>query len=195
MGSDPATFFANLFLYYYENKWINDLKKTDLLTARKIKNIFRFIDDLNSINDHNIFFDNIENIYPEELELGKENINDQEATFLDLQIKIIDNQFDVSLYDKRDDFNFDIVRMPHKSSNIPSNVFDNTINAECLRVARVCNNSNNFSKSIKPMIARMIKQGANKHKIITSIKRSFNRHGDIYCKIEEQFETFSKLIF
>ena len=135
MGSDPATFFANLFLYYYENKWINDLKKTDLLTARKIKNIFRFIDDLNSINDHNIFFDNIENIYPEELELGKENINDQEATFLDLQIKIINNQFDVSLYDKRDDFNFDIVRMPHKSSNIPSNMFYNTINAECLKVA------------------------------------------------------------
>ena len=85
MGSDPAPFFANLFLYYYENKWINGLKKTDLITARKIKNIFKFIDDLNSMNDNNIFFENIANIYPEELELGKENTNDQEATFLDLQ--------------------------------------------------------------------------------------------------------------
>ena len=27
MGSDPAPFFANLFLYYYENRWIRDIQK------------------------------------------------------------------------------------------------------------------------------------------------------------------------
>ena len=43
----------------------------------------------------------------------------------------------------------------------------------------------------------MIKQGANKRRllILSSIKKSFNRHKDIYSKIEEQFDTFSKLIF
>ena len=51
MGSDPAPFFANLFLYFYESKWINELKKNDLIKARKLCNIFRFIDDLYSIND------------------------------------------------------------------------------------------------------------------------------------------------
>ena len=30
MGSDPAPFIANLFLYYYENKWIPKMKKSNL---------------------------------------------------------------------------------------------------------------------------------------------------------------------
>ena len=73
MGSDPAPFFANLFLYFCEIKWINKLKKSDLIKARKLCNIFRFIHDLNSINDGGEFKSNYSNIYPEELQLSKEN--------------------------------------------------------------------------------------------------------------------------
>ena len=73
MGSDPAPFFANLFLYLYESKWMNELKKNDLIKARKLCNIFRFIDDLNSINDDGEFGSNYSNIYTEQLQLGKEN--------------------------------------------------------------------------------------------------------------------------
>ena len=29
MGSNPSPFFANLFLYFYESKWMNELKKND----------------------------------------------------------------------------------------------------------------------------------------------------------------------
>ena len=35
MGSDPAPFFANLFLYHYERQWLLNLKKKDLAKARK----------------------------------------------------------------------------------------------------------------------------------------------------------------
>ena len=34
--SDEAPFFANLSLYYYENKWMNKLKKNNLIKARKL---------------------------------------------------------------------------------------------------------------------------------------------------------------
>ena len=51
MGSDAAPFFANLFLYFCESKWMNELKKNGLIKARNLCSIFRFIDDLNSIND------------------------------------------------------------------------------------------------------------------------------------------------
>ena len=102
MGSDSAPFFANLFLYFYESKWMNELKKNDLIKARKICNIFRFIDDLNSINDGGEFESNYSNIYPEELQLGKENTDKHEASFLDLNIKIKDRKFHFGLFDKRD---------------------------------------------------------------------------------------------
>ena len=48
MWSDPTPFFAKLFLFFYESKWMNELKKNDLIKARKLFNMFRFIDDLNS---------------------------------------------------------------------------------------------------------------------------------------------------
>ena len=85
MGSDPALFFDNLF--FYERKWMNELKKNDLIKTKKICIIFRFIDDLNSINDGGEFESNYSDIYPEELQLGKENTDKHETSFLVLNIK------------------------------------------------------------------------------------------------------------
>ena len=71
MGSDPAPFFANLFLYYYENKWLRKVQRSDLRRARRFANIFRFIDDLIAVNDGREFERCFKEIYPCELELGR----------------------------------------------------------------------------------------------------------------------------
>ena len=86
----------------------------DLIKARKLCNIFRFIVDLNSLNEDGEFESNYSNIYPEELQLGKESTDKHEASFLDLNIKIKDREFHFRLYDKRDSFPFSIVKMPDK---------------------------------------------------------------------------------
>ena len=57
-----------------------------------------FIDDLYAIND-NGEFENIKNIYPEELELKKENVGFNDANFLDLGIEIENKKFTYKLYD------------------------------------------------------------------------------------------------
>ena len=31
MDSDPVPFFANLLLFYYENKWVKKVKKSDII--------------------------------------------------------------------------------------------------------------------------------------------------------------------
>ena len=149
--SDPAPFFANLFLYFYESKWMNELKKSDPIKARKLCNIFRYIDDLNSINDGGEF----SKIHHEELQLNRENTDKDEASFLDLDIKIKDEKFHFVLFDKRDSFLSPIVRMPDKSSNIPSSTVYSAIGAESLRIARTSNNPESFSTAIKLFIARM----------------------------------------
>ena len=160
MGSDPAPFFANLFLYYYERKWMLKLKQKDIHRARKYGNVFRFIDDLNAMNDGGEFALNFHSIYPPELELTRENKSNDRASFLDLDIALDGGTFQVGLFDKRDAFPFSIVRMPYKDSNIPSSIFYSAIGAEVLRIARVSTNSNKFTSSVLPLITRMRKQGA-----------------------------------
>ena len=80
MGSDLASFLANLLLYVYESKRMNKLKKNDVIKAKKFCNMFRFINDLNSINDGGDFESNFSKIYPEELQLCKENTDKHEAS-------------------------------------------------------------------------------------------------------------------
>ena len=48
-------------------------------------------------------------IYPTELQLDKANSSDTEAPFLDLNLSITNGIVSSKIYDKRDDFNFDIV--------------------------------------------------------------------------------------
>ena len=50
MESDSAPFFTNLFLYFYERQSLFNLKKSDLIKARKLFNAFRFADDRNMLS-------------------------------------------------------------------------------------------------------------------------------------------------
>ena len=173
MGSDPAPFMANLFLYFYENKWVQNLKREDLISARKFANTFRFIDDLCAINDGGLFEKHHHEIYPPELELKKEH-GGQRVSFLDLEIKIA--QFATCLYDKRDAFPFSIVRMPFRKSNIPTNMFYSTIGSEVLRIGRVTSHVDSFLKSTSSVLARMFKQGAEHAPLDRILKKMYGPH-------------------
>ena len=72
---------------------------------------------------------------------------------MDLNIKIRGGKCHFGLFDKRDSFPFSIVRMPDKSSNVPSSIVYSATGAELLRIAIASNNPESFSKAIKPLIA------------------------------------------
>ena len=85
-----------------------------------------------------------QDIYPPVMELSKENNGNTDASFLDLDIRITDNKFDVKLFDKRDNFPFSMVHMPHASSNMPSSIFYASTGAEILRISRATTDRNNI---------------------------------------------------
>ena len=51
-------------------------------------------------------------IYPPELQLNRANASDTESLFLDLHVSISNGFVPSKIYDKRDDFDFDIVNFP-----------------------------------------------------------------------------------
>ena len=97
MGSDPAPFMANLFLYHYESQWVKGLKKSDVQKARRFSNTFRFIDDLLTINGANFFLENYDKIYPPELQLNLESSGDA-INFLDLCLTNDNGHIDVHVF-------------------------------------------------------------------------------------------------
>ena len=72
---------------------------------------FKYLDYL--LNIDNPYFEGMVNqIYPPELQLNKANISDTEAPFLDLHLSVSNGFVSSKIYDKRDDFDFDIVNFP-----------------------------------------------------------------------------------
>ena len=61
----------------------------------------------------------VDQIYPTELQLNKANCCDTEAPFLDLNLSISSDTVSTKLYDKRDDFDFDIVNFPFLGGDAP----------------------------------------------------------------------------
>ena len=54
----------------------------------------------------------VNQIYQPELQLNKANTSDTEAPLLDLHLYTINGSVSSKIYDKRDDFDFDIVNIP-----------------------------------------------------------------------------------
>ena len=61
----------------------------------------------------------VSQIYPTELQLNKANSSDTEAPFLDLNLSITNGIVSSKIYDKRDDFNFEILNFPLLDGDVP----------------------------------------------------------------------------
>ena len=193
MGIDPAPFWANLFLYFFESKYVQLLISKGSPKAYKFNGTSRFIDDLCAINDDDEFSKSFKNIYPKELELKIEHQGDH-ATFLDLDIKVEDGVFVYKLFDKRDTFPFFIVRMPHFSSNIPSSIFYASAFSEFLRIARCTLRLNDFIPRASELFSRMILQGGHKASLSKQIRKGFNRYPELFNKYHTTYEEMINMI-
>ena len=183
---------ANLFLYHFESKWIKNLKKENLQKARRFSNTFRFIDDLLTINDNDLFRENFESIYPQELKLNLESSGDR-VTFLDIDLNNINGRLDVSLFDKRNSFSFDIVRLPFCSSNMPSSMFYSNFGAEFIRIARVSSSLDNFCSAGKELVDRAFKQGAQLFRMEKLLKKIYGRQ-QVFHSLAENVPVFVKCL-
>ena len=122
MGTNCAPLVADLFLFCYERDFmtsLSDVKQAEIIKAFKsIKSTSRYLDDL--LNIDNPYFEGMVNrIYPPELQLNKANTSDTEAPFLDLHLSISYGFVSSKIYDKRDDFDFDIVNFPFLDGDVP----------------------------------------------------------------------------
>ena len=146
MGTNCAPLVADLFLFCYERDFMKSLSpenQADIIEA--FNSTSRYLDNL--LNIDNIYFEQMVNrIYPAELQLNKANSSDTEAPFLDLNLSISDGTVSTKMYDKRDDFDFDIVNFPFLDGDVPRRTSCGVYISQLIRFARASSNVSDFRK-------------------------------------------------
>ena len=142
MGTNCALLLAALFLYSYENEFLDKLiKEGKRKFARKFNPSYRYTDDLTSFNNKRFISD----IYPKELTISETTESTSIASYLDLLfIRDKSNNITTKLYDKRDAFGFHIVNVSFMSSNIPSAPAYGVYASQLIRYVRCCSNYSYF---------------------------------------------------
>ena len=111
---------------------------------------------------------------------------------MDMIIK--ENIFVDKLFDKSNKFPFPVIRMPHKSSNIPFSIFYGSIFSEFLRVARCTLLFEDFIPKASELFRRLENQGGKENIILKLIKKGINRYPSVFNKFDKTFEDISNEI-
>ena len=121
-------------------------------------------------------------IYPTELQLNKANSSDTEAPFLDLNLSITNGIVSSKIYDKRDDFNFEIVNFPFLDGDVPRSPSYGVYISQLIRFARVCSNVDGFNNRNLFLTSKLLKQGYRYHKIRKAFSKFYYRHSELIVK-------------
>ena len=164
MGTNCAPLVADLFLFCYERDFmlsLSDNNQTDVIEA--FNSTSRYLDDLLNI-DNPYIQQMVGQICPTELKLNKANSSDTEAPFLDLNLSITNGIVSSKIYDKRDEFNFEIVNFPFLDGDVPRSPSYGVYISQLIRFARVCSNVDAFNNRNLFLTAKLL------NKVIDIIK-------------------------
>jgi hypothetical protein len=176
MGTNCAPLVADLFLFCYERDFMLSLKsknQSDIIHA--FNSTSRYLDDICNLNN-NYFDDMYKSIYPKELVLNKTNCTSSSASFLDLDLHISNGIISSKIYDKRDDFNFNIVNYPHLDGDVPSATSYGVYISQLIRFARACTSVEEFNLRNRSITSKLLTQGYRFHKLRKAFSKFYHRN-------------------
>ena len=131
----------------------------------------------------------VNRIYPPELQLNKANTSDTEAPFLDLHLSISNGFVSSKIYDKRDDFDFDIVNFPFLDGDVPRSTSYGVYISQLIRFARVSSHVVDFNSRNKSLTAKLLQQGYRYHKLRKTFSKFYRRPYELVSKFNVGLKT------
>ena len=189
MGTNCAPLVADLFLSYYERNFMKSLSCENQANIMEAFNsTSRYLDDL--LNIDNIYFDQmVDRIYHTELLLNRANSSDTEAPFLDLNLCISNGTVSIKIYDKRDDFDFDIVNFLFLDGDVPRRTSYGVYISQLIRFARASSNLSDFNYRNKALPAKLLRQGYRYFKLRKAFSNFYRRHSALVEKYSVSLKT------
>ena len=122
-------------------------------------------------------------IYPKELQLNRANSSDTEAPLLDLIRCLSNSTVSTKIYDKRDDFDFDIVNFSFLDGDVPRHTSYGVYIFQLIRFARASSNLSDFNYRYKSLTAKLLWQGYRNFKLRKAFSKFYRRHSALVEKI------------
>ena len=143
----------------------------------------RYLDDILNIN--NVYFDNmVSKIYASEIQLNKANTSDTEAPILELHLSISNDSVSTKIYDKRDDFDFEIVNFPILDGDVPRSTSYGVYISQLIRFARTSSYVADFNTRKKLLTKKLLKQGYWYHKLRKTFSKFYRRYYNLISKFQ-----------
>ena len=176
MGTNCSALLADLFLYSYEEYFIQGLlKKNEKKVAWSFNFTFRYVDDVLSLNNSR-FGDFVYRIFPIELEIKDTTDTDRSVSCLYLHLEI--DRLRTKLYDKRDDFNFPL-NFSFICSNIPAAPVYEVYVSQLIWYSRTCGSYQDFLHRGLLLIRKLRNQGFLLVKLKSSLQKFYGCHHDL----------------
>ena len=99
------------------------------------------------------------------------------------------------IYDKRDDFDFDIVNSPFLDGDVPRSTSYGVYISQLIRFARVSSHVDDFNTRNKVLTAKLLRQGYRYHKLRKAFSKFYRRYFDIVSKYNVGLKTLLLLGF
>ena len=95
---------------------------------------------------------------------------------MDLDLCISNGTVSTKIYDKRDDFDFDIVNIPFLDGDVPRRTTYGVYISQVIRFARASSNLNDFHCRNKALTTKLLRQGYRYFKLRKAFSKFYCRH-------------------
>ena len=154
---------------------LSDYKQADGIDA--FNTTSRYLGDI--LNMNNVYFDNmVSQIYPSELQLNKANTSISKATFLDLHLSISYDIVSTKIYDKPDDFDFEIVNFTFLDGDVPRSSSYGVYISQFICFVGASSYVADFNTCNKLLTQKLLKQGYRYNKLRKTFSKFYRRYYD-----------------
>ena len=101
---------------------------------------------------------------------------------MNLHLSISNGFVSSKIYDKRDDFDFDIVNFPFLDCDVSRRPSYGVYISQLIRFARVCSRVDDFNTRNKCLTAKLLKLGYRYHKLRKAFSKFYRRHYELSSK-------------
>ena len=112
-----------------------------------------------------------------------------------LNLCISNDTVSTKIYDKRDDFDFDIVNSPFLDGDVPRRTSYGVYISQLIRFARASSNLNDFNYRNKAHTAKLLRQGYRYFKLRKAFSKFFRRHSALLEKYSVSLKHFCNKVY